>query len=133
MFCRKCGTDNADGAPSCISCGEPLANPFEPTAVGGSNAGAGGKPENYLIQSILATLCCCLPFGIVAIIYAAQVDSKWNAGDQQGAINAAANAKKWFWIAFGIGIVVNIIGVVAQLLLAGAGVAAQNAGQGGGF
>ncbi|MDQ3389279.1 MAG: CD225/dispanin family protein, partial [Gemmatimonadota bacterium] len=28
---------------------------------------------NYLIPSILATLCCCLPAGIVSIIYAAQV------------------------------------------------------------
>src|SRR5438128_1439779 len=31
---------------------------------------------NYLVQSILCTLFCCLPFGIVAIVYAAQVNSK---------------------------------------------------------
>src|SRR5438093_12052328 len=29
---------------------------------------------NYLIQAILVTLCCCLPFGIPAIVYAAQVN-----------------------------------------------------------
>ncbi|MGI9474592.1 MAG: CD225/dispanin family protein [Rubripirellula sp.] len=128
MFCRKCGTENADGAPSCISCGEPLTNPFEPTAAGGP-VNAAGKPENYLIQSILVTLCCCLPLGIVSIVYAAQVDSKWNAGDHQGAINASENAKKWSWIAFGLGIVLNLLAVGLQIV---AGVAAQNAG-GGGF
>src|SRR5207237_6484686 len=30
---------------------------------------------SYLVQSILATLFCCMPFGIVAIVYAAQVSS----------------------------------------------------------
>jgi Interferon-induced transmembrane protein. len=32
------------------------------------------KIQNYLVQSILVTLCCCMPAGIVAIIYAAQVN-----------------------------------------------------------
>lgn len=129
MFCRKCGTDNADGAPSCISCGEPLINPFKPTAVGGLPAGTAGKPPNYLIQSILVTLCCCLPLGIVAIVYAAQVDSKWNAGDQQGAMTASENAKRWSWIAFGLGLLVNFLAFGLQFV----GIAAQNAGPGGGF
>lgn len=31
MFCRKCGTKNADGAKFCISCGAELASP-QPTA-----------------------------------------------------------------------------------------------------
>ena len=36
---------------------------------------------NYLVQAILTTLFCCLPFGIVAIVYAAQVNTKIEAGD----------------------------------------------------
>ena len=130
MFCRKCGAQNADNAPSCISCGEPLTNPFEPSVAAGGSAPASGKPQNYLVQSILVTLCCCLPLGIVAIVYAAQVDSKWNAGDHQGAIMASKNAYKWSWIAFGLGILTNIIVFAIQIM---AGVAATQTQPGGGF
>lgn len=116
MFCRNCGTENADNVPTCISCGATLTNPFQ-----ASSAPAGGwmpsnKPENYLVQSILVTLCCCLPFGIVSIVYAARVDSLWRAGDFQGAVTASENAKKWSWIAFGLGLVANIIFVGLQFL-----------------
>ena len=51
-------------------------------------------PENYLIWSILATVFCCWPIGIFAIIQAAKVSSAYNIGDYQGAINASASAKK---------------------------------------
>jgi hypothetical protein len=56
----------------------------------------------------------------VSIVYAAQVDSKWNAGDQQGAIAASENAKKWFWIAFGLGLLANAIAIAAQFAAVGA-------------
>lgn len=113
MFCRKCGTQNTDDAKTCISCGEPLVNPYQ-----GGDATAAGKPPNYLVQAILVTFCCCLPLGIVSIVYAAQVDTKWNAGDHQGALLASENAKKWSWIAFGIGIVANLIIFGLQVLAA---------------
>ncbi|MEZ6087402.1 MAG: CD225/dispanin family protein [Pirellulaceae bacterium] len=118
MFCRKCGTNNADGATTCISCGEPLAaNPYQPASTSSVGSPAGSKPQNYLVQSILVTLCCCLPLGIVAIIYAAQVDSKWNAGDHQGAYEASRNANKWGMIAFGLGIVANLLVFGIQILV----------------
>ena len=125
MFCRYCGTENADNAPTCISCGNPLTNPYQGTvhaAVG--PAPPTGKPPNHLVQAILVTLCCCLPFGIVAIVYAAQVDSKWNMGDYQGAMVASQNANRWGWIAFGLGVLINIFAVGIQVLAIGA---AQNA------
>src|SRR4051794_27850110 len=34
----------------------------------------GPKPDSPLAWAIASTLCCCLPFGIVAIVYAAQVN-----------------------------------------------------------
>jgi hypothetical protein len=55
----------------------------------------GTPPKNYLVEAILVTLCCCLPFGVVSIIYAAQVNGKFNAGDQAGAMASAETAKKW--------------------------------------
>ena len=65
---------------------------------GGYGAGwqpSGPKPPNYLVWAILTTLFCCLPFGIVSIVYAARVDSKYNAGDMAGSLEASSNAKKW--------------------------------------
>lgn len=62
---------------------------------GGGWQPAGSKPPSYLVWSILATLFCCLPFGIVSIVFAARVDSKYNAGDYAGSLAASNNAKKW--------------------------------------
>ena len=50
---------------------------------------------NYLVQAILVTLFCCLPLGIAAIIQAAQVNSKLQAGDYEGAVLASEQAKKY--------------------------------------
>lgn len=63
-------------------------------------AGQTPPPPNYLIWAILATILCCLPFGIVSIVYAAQVNSKWQSGDAQGAMSASKNAKTWAWVSF---------------------------------
>ncbi len=66
-----------------------------------------GKPDNYLVWAILATICCCLPTGIAAIVFAAQVDSKWAGGDYAGAQRASDNAKLWSLISLGVGLVAS--------------------------
>ena len=71
------------------------------------------------------TLCCCLPFGIVSIVYAAQVNSKVQAGDIQGALDASGKAKMWCWIGFGIGLVANLIVLGLQFLGVLAGLSQQ--------
>ena len=53
------------------------------------------QPKNYLVESILVTIFCCLPFGIAGIVFASQVNSKYAAGDFDGAIQASKDAKKW--------------------------------------
>lgn len=73
---------------------------------------------NYLVQAILCTVCCCLPAGIAAIVYAAQVNSKQAAGDYVGAQAASKNAKMWCWISFGVGLPLTIIITVIQFLAA---------------
>jgi len=73
------------------------------------------QPKNYLIESILVTIFCCQPFGIVGIVYASQVNSKFDAGDYQGAQTASKEAKKWMnW-----GIIAGIVTVVGVLVLYG--------------
>jgi hypothetical protein len=64
---------------------------------------------NYLVFAILTTVLCCLPAGIAAIVYAAQVNGKLQAGDIAGAQAASKNAKMWCWIAAGAGVAVGLI------------------------
>lgn len=55
----------------------------------------GAKPDSNLVWAILSTIMCCLPFGIVAIVYAAKVDSQWSAGDMAGAQHSSRMARNW--------------------------------------
>ncbi|TDH21433.1 TIR domain-containing protein [Segetibacter sp. 3557_3] len=64
------------------------------------------SPKNWLTESILSTLFCCLPFGIVGIINAAKVNNLYAAGDYNGALKASQDAAKWTKIAVVSGIVV---------------------------
>lgn len=73
----------------------------------------GGPPDNKLVWSILVTLFCCLPFGVVAIIKSADVNTKWNAGDAAGAQLAAAEAGKWIKWSVIAGIVSAVLFVIA--------------------
>lgn len=66
-------------------------------------------PKTWLIESILATLLCCLPFGIAGIVFASSVESKFYAGDIEGAYRASSEAKKWTTISFCIGIAALIL------------------------
>lgn len=70
------------------------------------------KPVNwvpYLVLSILTTVCCCVPFGIVGIVYSAKINSAMNAGDYEGAQRAAKTAKIWIIVAAVVGLIANII------------------------
>jgi len=70
---------------------------------------AGQAPNNYLVFSILVTLFCCLPLGIVAIVKSSQVNGLWAQGQYAEAQAAADSAKKFvIWSAV-IGVVVGII------------------------
>jgi len=79
---------------------------------------------NYLVQSILVTLFCCLPLGIAAIVFAAQVNGKLAAGDIAGATDSSSKAKMFCWISFGIGLAGTIIYLI-MMVLGIAGAAAQ--------
>ncbi len=67
------------------------------------------KPSNWLWQSIIATVLCCIPFGIVGIVYAAKVDSYYFNGRYAEAERAAGKAKMWTILAIGAGLLYIII------------------------
>lgn len=82
-----------------------------PPPPGGGGYG-GAPPNNYLVPAIISLICCGGLFAIPAIIFASQVNSKWNAGDVQGAMDASNKAKTWCIIAYAIGVIGGIIGVI---------------------
>lgn len=115
-FCPNCGTQLDDNAVFCPNCGqrckldESAASPApgaqqttstvpQPTSSVQQTKSRGQCPDSYLLFAILTTLFCCLPFGIVAIVKAASVSSKYQSGDYEGAVQASNDAKKWCKIA----------------------------------
>ena len=73
---------------------------------------------NHLVWAIIITvvafcLCCvvgAIP-GVVAIVFASQVNTKLAQGDIAGAQRASANAKLWCWVTTGLaifGLLLNI-------------------------
>src|SRR5215813_3930534 len=67
------------------------------------SSGAPAKVSNYLIPAIIS-LFCCLPLGIVGVVFAAQVNGKVAAGDIEGAMNSSKKAKLFSFIAIGLGV-----------------------------
>jgi len=55
---------------------------------------------NYLWQSIVVTVLCCLPFGVVGIVYASKVDSLVAMGNYEAAYSASKTAKTWTMVGF---------------------------------
>lgn len=152
MFCSRCGTENDNRATQCQRCAAPLQPPGSgalPPAPAGWGAqppqppppppGFGGQqgwgqpqpayayPQrpnvpNYLVQSILATIFCCIPLGIVSIVFASQVNGKLERGDVAGAMESSGKAKTWAWVAFGVGLAINLVWFAVSVLGALAGV-----------
>ncbi|MBQ6310756.1 MAG: CD225/dispanin family protein [Bacteroidales bacterium] len=80
------------------------------------------KPANNLVWGILTTILCCLPFGIVSIVFASKVDSLWYSGRYQESKDAARKAATWAIVSASIGILFSIIYIVFVVLAAAKGV-----------
>lgn len=87
------------------------------------------KPDNYLVLSIVSTvlgLCSCigLILGIIAIVFATQVDSKYTMGDYEGAMKSSSNAKILSIIALVFGIL-GVIGNIVYFAVVGGSILSQ--------
>lgn len=139
MNCARCGAANDPGMSFCINCGNPLQQQPPPPPsfnqqppyygpppqgygqtrppVGQSNLFGAYTQDvpNYLVPAILSTIFCCVPAGIVAIVYAAQVNSKKQLGDFGGAAEASSKAQTWCWVSFGLGLIVIVLNVIIAI------------------
>lgn len=94
------GYANQAGGQGQQGYGAPYTNPAQ---------NMGPKPKNWLVESILVLLLCCWPLAIPGLIQATKVDSKYNSGDYEGALEASEKAKKWVLASFIVGLVVVVI------------------------
>lgn len=69
----------------------------------------GPQPSSHLAFAILTTLFCCLPFGVVSIVKASQVNGLWAQGRYAEAQQSSDSAKKWAMWSLIAGIVVIVI------------------------
>jgi hypothetical protein len=67
------------------------------------------EPDNHLVWAILCTVLCCLPFGIVSLVYSNKVSGLWTQGRYAEAQAAADDAKKWAIIGAIVGAVFAVI------------------------
>lgn len=75
-------------------------------------SGAPANVPNYLIPAIIS-LFCCLPLGVVGVIFAAQVNGKVATGDIPGAMDSSKKAKLFSFLAIGLG----LAGIICYILM----------------
>ena len=110
MYCTRCGAANDVRAGVCTGCGRPMPQIAGPEAVREVFV------PNYLVPAMLTTLCCCLPLGIPAIVFAIQATGRVRAGDAPGSLEASRKARLWCWIAFGTGLGLVVLWILFALL-----------------
>ena len=76
-----------------------------------------------IVASVVSFLTCCLPHGLVSLIFALQVDKKAAAGDLLGAESSAKQAKTWAWISiiaailwFVLSMIFGIFGAILSMI-----------------
>ena len=66
-----------------------------------------------IVMAIVTTILCCLPFGIVSLVYANRVNTKFHMGDYAGALEASNKAKTWWIVAMVCGVVAILVYLIA--------------------
>lgn len=113
LTCHECGGVVSSEAVQCPHCGVSVRRG---SAFTDTKTDTQIKPNNWLTWSILSTLFCCLPLGIVGIVFASKVDAAWAAGNYDDARYSADKAKMFVRMSIGVGIAVYLLTFVALAL-----------------
>lgn len=65
--------------------------------------------DNHIVLAVLTTLFCCMPFGIVSLVYSVQVFISQNSGNIAMAEMSSAKALYWGKIALWCGLAIYIV------------------------
>lgn len=80
---------------STVTTGQPVQQPVQGYDPVQQPAAPEPCPPTNLVWAIISTILCCLPTGIVAIIYALKVTNKYREGDIEGAKRASETGAWW--------------------------------------
>jgi hypothetical protein len=87
--------------------------PPPPPPIGAQGPAINNNLALAIVATVVSVIFCCIPHGVVSLIFALQVDKKAASGDIQGALDAAKQAKTWAIVS----IIVAVIGLVIGLVL----------------
>lgn len=73
-------------------------------------------PPTYLVWSVIMTVICCLPAGVVAIVFSSMVSNRFYAGNIEGAKRASRRAEIWIIVAFVLGVLWNTLYIPIMLV-----------------
>ena len=93
----------ADSSQPQVTVGQPYQQ--QPQYAGQQPANAEPCPPTNLAWAVISTVLCCLPAGIVAIIYALKVTNKYREGDIEGAKRASETGAWWCIASIVLGII----------------------------
>lgn len=133
MYCIKCGAYLDDSATFCPKCGtnvtqttptsqaQPIPSTDQNYQSQVSPTPQQFPPSSNLVWGILTTIFCCLPLGIVSIVYASKVEGLWASGNYNEARAAARKAGTWaMWSAISVAIIF-VLYIILAAILAGSG------------
>lgn len=72
---------------------------------------------SHMVGAILSTIFCCQIGGVIAIVYALQVNSKLAKGDIEGAKSNSTTAKRWIIASIVIGVLLVLLLGLNRLVL----------------
>jgi hypothetical protein len=90
--------------------------PYQPQYAEQQPAPAEPCPPTNLVWAIISTVLCCLPAGVVAIVYAIKVTNKYREGDIEGAKRASETGAWWCIASIILGIICQPIMSAFSLL-----------------
>ncbi len=105
----------------------PPAPGYPPASDGAPGYGFGDLPPsipNHLVWAILSTILCCLPLGIVSIVYGAKVNTHLFRGDISAAQRSSRLARNWAIASIAVFAAVVVIGFLFYIAVAVGGIRA---------
>jgi len=93
----------------------------ENSAASASYGPTAAPPPNHLVWAVLSTVLFCLPVGVVAIVFASQVNGRYNSGDYAGAQEYSDKARRFALWSTILGVVLwaVVVALVALGVLVG--------------